>query len=64
MNEPTVHTTMTGQIDTGAIPQYVAHNIAQVAFRGILRAYNDPAIRADYERWKAEREERVRASGE
>lgn len=47
--------TVTGGIDLAAIPPYVAENLAQVALQEIRRAYNDPIIRADYERWKAER---------
>ena len=45
-----------GSIDTRAIPQHIKENLAQAAFRSILQAYNDPAVRSDYERWKAERE--------
>lgn len=55
MKEPTVHTTATGRIEPEKIPAHVGQNIAQVAFAGILRAYRDPAIQADYQRWKAER---------
>ena len=54
--EPAVRVTATGGIEPERIPAYVAENLAQVALRGILRAYNDPVIRADYERWMAQRE--------
>lgn len=54
--EPKVLVTAHGSIDTGAVPQHIKENLAQAAFRSILRAYNDPAVRSDYERWKAERE--------
>ena len=54
--EPTLKITTTGRIETERIPAHVAENLAQTALRGILRAYNDPAIRADYERWMAQRE--------
>lgn len=46
------------QINTGSIPAYVATNLAQALFEAIHRAYNDPAIQEDYQRWKAEREQR------
>lgn len=55
MNGPTTHTTTTGHIKLNLIPGHVGENIAQVAFAGILRAYNDPEIIEDYRRWKAER---------
>lgn len=42
-------------LDTAQIPAHVARNLAQAAHRAILRDWNDPTIRADYERWKAER---------
>ena len=38
------------------VTAHVKENLAQAAFRSILQAYNDPAVRSDYERWKAERE--------
>lgn len=44
------------QIDTKKIPGYVAHNIAQVLHKSIWEAWNDPVIRAEYERWKQERD--------
>ena len=54
--EPKVLVTAHGSIDTRAIPQHIKENLAQAAFRSILQAYNDPAVRSDYERWKAARE--------
>ena len=42
-------------LDTAQIPAHVARNLAQAAHRAILRDWNEPTIRADYERWKAER---------
>lgn len=59
--DPAVRVTASGGIEPERVPRHVAENLAQVAFSGILRAYNDPAIRADYERWKAEREGRATA---
>lgn len=44
------------KIDTKKIPGYVAHNIAQVLHKSIWEAWNDPDIRAEYERWKQERD--------
>ena len=41
------------QIDPNKIPGYVAHNIAQVLHKSIWEAWNDPVIRAEYERWDA-----------
>lgn len=54
-------TAATGGVNPKEVPSHVKENIAQVAFGGILQAWNDPAIRADYERWKAERKARVTA---
>ena len=47
-------------LDTAQIPAHVARNLAQAAHRAILRDWNDPEIRADFERWKAERSARNR----
>lgn len=43
-------------IDVNLIPGYVAENLAQSAYQAVRGAYEDPEIRAGYERWKAERE--------
>lgn len=43
------------QIKTSNIPAFVAVNLAQSAFTAIHKAWENPEIRADYERWKAER---------
>ena len=45
----------TVHIDTARIPRHVGHNLAQVALRAIQRDFQDPAIQADYQRWKQER---------
>lgn len=44
------------QIETSDIPAFVAVNLAQAAFEALHRAWENPAIQADYQRWKAERE--------
>lgn len=44
----------TVQIDPSLIPAWVAENLAQAALPGIQRAWRDPEIRADYNRWRAE----------
>lgn len=44
------------QINTGDIPAFVAVNLAQAAFEAIHRAWENPEIQADYQRWKAERQ--------
>lgn len=49
-------------LDTAQIPGHVARNLAQVAHRALLRDWNDPTIRADYERWKVERSARKKGS--
>ncbi len=51
----TVLVSNTVHIDTARIPRHVALNIGQTALTAIQRDYADPAIRADYERWKQER---------
>lgn len=55
VTEPKVSVSCEGRIDTALIPDYVGHNIAQVAFRSILEAWNDPDTRERYRRWKAAR---------
>ncbi len=47
------------QIRTSDIPAFVAVNLAQAAFEALHRAWDDPAIREDYERWKVARQSRV-----
>lgn len=56
MKVKTVLISNTVRIDTARIPNHVAQNIAQVALRGIQEAYADPAVQADFRRWKAARE--------
>lgn len=51
----TVLVSNTVHIDTARIPKHVGQNIAQVALTAIQRDYQNPVIRADYERWKAAR---------
>lgn len=43
-------------IDVSSVPAYAATNLAQVLFTVIHRDFEDPAVQADYQRWKAERE--------
>lgn len=47
------------QIHTSDIPAFVAVNLAQAAFEALHRAWENPDIREDYERWKAARQSRV-----
>lgn len=58
MNEPKI-TTITGSVNPKEIPGYVGENIAQTIYLGLLRAWDTPEIREDYERWKAERKARA-----
>lgn len=46
----------TVHINTSDIPAHVATNLAQALFEAIHREYDDPEVRADFERWKAERQ--------
>ena len=57
MTEPKVSVVCEGRIDTALIPDYVGHNIAQVAFRSILEAWENPDIQERYRRWKAARKD-------
>ena len=41
-----------------SVPSHVRTNLAQVAHDAILQSFQDPAVRADYERWKSERDMR------
>jgi len=43
------------RIEVSSIPAHAATNIAQVVFEAVHRAFEDPAIRADYEEWKKKR---------
>lgn len=51
------------RIDVDSIPPYVAMNLAQAAYNAAKEAYQRPEIRADYERWKAERNARAKQEG-
>ena len=51
----TVLVSNTVHIDTARIPRHVGQNLAQVALRAIQRDYQDPAIQADFQKWKQER---------
>jgi len=44
-----------GKFDPASVPSHVKENIAQVVYTSALRDWNNPEIRAEYERWKAER---------
>ena len=57
MKEPKFKITATsGRFDPKSVPSYVWENIAQVLYNSVLRDWNNPEIREDYERWKAERD--------
>lgn len=43
------------QINTSDIPAFVAVNLAQAAFEALHRAWENPEIQADYQRWKAQK---------
>lgn len=58
-NMKAVLITPASPLDTAQIPGHVARNLAQVAHKAILRDWSNPEIRADFERWKAERETRT-----
>ncbi len=51
----------TVHINTSDIPAHVATNLAQALFEAIHREYDDPEVRADFERWEAERQARTTA---
>ena len=51
----------TVHINTSDIPAHVATNLAQALFEALHRDYDDPEVRADFERWKAERQARATA---
>lgn len=54
-------TATSGRFDPKSVPSHVRENIAQVLYTSALRDWNDPEIRADYERWKAKRKARASA---
>lgn len=43
-------------IDINLIPQFQKDAMCRVLQSCISRAFSDPAVQEDYERWKAERE--------
>lgn len=43
------------RIKTELIPDKVFNRLARETLEATARAFEDPAVRADYERWKAER---------
>jgi hypothetical protein len=45
-------------IQTREVPACVRVTLAQTLFEAIHRDFERPEVRADYERWKAEREAR------
>ena len=61
MTEPNVSVVCEGRIDTDLIPEYVGYNVAQIAFRSILEAWENPDVRERYQRWKDARKSDVPA---
>lgn len=56
MNEPrTVRVGTCAPINPAEIPSSVGMILAQTLLPDLQRAYADPVIQADYQRWKAER---------
>lgn len=43
------------QFETSEIPAFVRRNVAQIVFAEVHRLFEDPAVKADYEEWKAKR---------
>ena len=43
------------RLDTKKIPKAERANIGQLVFDAIQREFQNPEIRAEYERWKADR---------
>lgn len=54
--EKEFRTTIIGNIDVSQIPDYVQENLIESLHAAVLRAWNDPEIRARYEQWKLERQ--------
>jgi len=46
-------------INPKEIPETVGMLLAESLLKDLQRAYKDPAIQADYQRWKAENAERL-----
>lgn len=56
MSEPcTVQVSTCAPINPAEIPETVGMILAQTLLPDLQRAYADPIIQADYQRWKAER---------
>ena len=43
------------RLDTGKVPRHIKTTLAQALFDAINADFQRPEVRADYERWKAER---------
>ncbi len=49
-------------IDVGEIPQSIIDEACSILFSGIRAALSDPAVAADYQRWKQETLDRKEAT--
>ncbi len=59
MKNRIIETDASVRIETNEIPSYASKSIAQEALNAIHYAWEDPQIREDYFRWKAERQKRL-----
>lgn len=48
------------KVDPGSLPAHQSDTLARVLFHSITRAFEDPAVAGDYERWKKRRERCVK----
>ncbi len=44
------------KVDIGSLPDHQSDTLARILLHSVARAFEDPAVAADFKRWKAERE--------
>jgi hypothetical protein len=43
------------KVDLGSLPDHQSDTLARVLLHSVTRAFKDPAVAAEYERWRVER---------
>lgn len=49
-------------VDTAAIPSHQSDAMCRTLIGCVGRLFEDPAVKADYERWKQERQQKVKGA--
>lgn len=43
------------KVDASSLPEHESDTLARVLLHSVARAFEDPAVAADFEKWKAKR---------